>query len=133
MWSMTHGSMHVLTVTIGTSWIHTLFICWQNWKICNILITLSVTKTFYIYLSLLCKSQFPCDSDDVRCEVFTVVQSLSLSLRAMTLCRLESGYQQSAACTTLEYRDCNNRLYIKHCGSTCTQVLLASIKQWQEL
>lgn len=59
MWSMTHCSMRVLIVTTGASWIHALFICWQNWKICNILITLSVTKTVYTYLSLQWKSQFP--------------------------------------------------------------------------
>jgi len=61
--------------------------------------------------------------------VFTVIQSLSLSFWGMTLCILENGYQQSAAYTTLEYRDCNNGLYIKQSGSTYPQVLLESIKQ----
>ena len=45
----------------------------------------------------------------------------------MTLCVLESGYQQSAAYTALEYIDCNNRLYIKHCGSTCPQIFMCVI------
>jgi len=93
-------------------------------------ITLPVTKTVNTYPSLLCKSQF--SMWQWWCEMWGVHSStkLSLSFWAMTLCRMESGYQQSAGYTTLEYRDCNNRLYIKHCGSTCPQVLLESIKQW---